>query len=583
MPTFNENVVVDGAQDIQQLRVQGFTTQNQPLQTWENSSGTALGQVTGDGNLIVGSASVNTQMTKDGRMIAGDDLGVATPDALLEVHRAETSSTRPTRGIHSLGQLTGVLTNLVHWMVSELELRGSSAINALHTALRIRISNLNTGTPGANAELRGADIEVINDAAAGAGTLSRATGLQSSVTNAAGKTITDAVALRLKMNNAGTITNPYSIYTEGVGVAHFEDYLEVKRPTAVPGTPPTDFIRLYPKTDGKFYAKNWTGIETELGGGAGVPSGSMLPFAGATAPSGWLLCDGRAISRITYSALHTAIGDAFSAWATLTTRTSDTQGVLTFVDSNHGLAVGSATLTLFFFRQVNISSIDIASDQITTAVAHTFSTGNRIRVSSTGTLPGGVVGTTDYFIRVISATVITLHPTASDATANTNRLNLTTAGTGTHTLAAQDSSSLTGVTITSVAGAVVTVNGSGVVLPPVNNVVAATCTSGQFFVPDMRGQTVIGAGLGFGLSDRTFGQRFGSESHTLTLNELPAHSHLMNPSGVAGATTPAQNMYSVASSNFNPSASPRSTQNAGGGFAHNNMQPSLALNYIIKT
>jgi hypothetical protein len=268
MPTYNENLVVNGEQDVQQLRVQGHTTQNQALQTWENSAGTVQAQVTGDGNLIVGTPAVNTQMTKDGRMIAGDDLGVATPDALLEVHRAETSSTRPTRGVHSLGQLTGALTSLVQWMVGELELRGASAINALHTALRIRASNMNTGTPGANAELRGADVEVINEVSAGSAALPKATGIQASVTNATGKTITDAAALRLKLNNAGTITSPYSIFTEGPGVAHFEDYLEVKRPTNVPGTPPTDFMRLYPKSDGKLYARNWSGAEIELGGGA---------------------------------------------------------------------------------------------------------------------------------------------------------------------------------------------------------------------------------------------------------------------------------------------------------------------------
>jgi len=293
-------------QDIQQLRVQGHTTQNQPLQTWENSSGNALGQVTGDGNLIVGSTTINTQMTKDGRMIAGDDLGVSTPDALLEVHRAETSSTRPTRGVHSLGQLTGALTNLVQWMVGELELRGSSAINALHTALRIRASNLNTGTPGSNAELRGADVEVINEVGAGSGALPKATGIQASVTNSAGKTITDAAALRLKVNNAGTITNSYSIYAEGPGVVHFEDFIEIKRPIVVPGTPPTDFVRLYSKTDGKLYAKNWSGVETELGSsgtGATIPTGSVIPFAGITAPTGWLLCNGAAVSRSTYSTL----------------------------------------------------------------------------------------------------------------------------------------------------------------------------------------------------------------------------------------------------------------------------------------
>lgn len=37
------------------------------------------------------------------------------------------------------------------------------------------------------------------------------------------------------------------------------------------------------------------------------PVGAMMPYAGSSAPSGWLLCDGQAVSRTTYSALFTAI------------------------------------------------------------------------------------------------------------------------------------------------------------------------------------------------------------------------------------------------------------------------------------
>lgn len=251
--TFTDNVLIDGSRDIEQLRVQGHTTQTQPLQTWENSAGTPQARVSGDGNLQIGD----------------DLLGWSTPDALIEAHRADTSTLKPQRGFHSLGQVSGTLNALVQWIVGELELRGSSAINALHTALRIRASNLNTGTPTANAELRGADIEVINDASAGAAALTKATGLQVGVTNASGKTITDAVGVRVKMSNAGTITNPYAIYVEGVGVVHFEDYLEMKRPAAVPGTPATDFMRMYAKSDGKLYAKDWNGNEYDLTGGSG--------------------------------------------------------------------------------------------------------------------------------------------------------------------------------------------------------------------------------------------------------------------------------------------------------------------------
>jgi microcystin-dependent protein len=44
-----------------------------------------------------------------------------------------------------------------------------------------------------------------------------------------------------------------------------------------------------------------------------VPPGVVLPFAGATAPAGFLLCGGQAVSRATYAALFAAIGTAFGA------------------------------------------------------------------------------------------------------------------------------------------------------------------------------------------------------------------------------------------------------------------------------
>lgn len=49
------------------------------------------------------------------------------------------------------------------------------------------------------------------------------------------------------------------------------------------------------------------------------PPGVMKQFAGATAPSGWLLCNGSAVSRTTYAALFAAIGTAFGTGDGVTT------------------------------------------------------------------------------------------------------------------------------------------------------------------------------------------------------------------------------------------------------------------------
>lgn len=47
------------------------------------------------------------------------------------------------------------------------------------------------------------------------------------------------------------------------------------------------------------------------GSATAAPSGMLAPFAGATAPEGWLLCDGSAVSRADYALLFDAIGTTY--------------------------------------------------------------------------------------------------------------------------------------------------------------------------------------------------------------------------------------------------------------------------------
>lgn len=54
-------------------------------------------------------------------------------------------------------------------------------------------------------------------------------------------------------------------------------------------------------------------ITAAVGAIASVPTGIVAPFARNTAPSGWLECDGAAVSRTTYAALFTAIGTTWGA------------------------------------------------------------------------------------------------------------------------------------------------------------------------------------------------------------------------------------------------------------------------------
>ena len=53
------------------------------------------------------------------------------------------------------------------------------------------------------------------------------------------------------------------------------------------------------------------GDEGGGGGGGDTPTGAITMFGGSTAPEGWLLCDGSAVSRTTYSALFSIIGTTY--------------------------------------------------------------------------------------------------------------------------------------------------------------------------------------------------------------------------------------------------------------------------------
>lgn len=59
-----------------------------------------------------------------------------------------------------------------------------------------------------------------------------------------------------------------------------------------------------------------------------VPPATVLPYAAASAPDGWLLCDGSAVSRTTYAALFAAIGTTYGVGDGSTTfNLPNTQGV----------------------------------------------------------------------------------------------------------------------------------------------------------------------------------------------------------------------------------------------------------------
>ena len=107
-----------------------------------------------------------------------------------------------------------------------------------------------------------------------------------------------------------------------------------------------------------------------------------------------------------------------------------------------------------------------------------------------------------------------------------------------------------------------------------------------FNIPDLRGRVPVGVdGAAARLSaNDALGQSAGTQTHTLTTGEMPAHTHPPEPPAVAFQT-----FESVSGGALGTTAGTSQRQNltatgsTGGGGAHNNMQPYQIVNWIIFT
>ena len=111
----------------------------------------------------------------------------------------------------------------------------------------------------------------------------------------------------------------------------------------------------------------------------------------------------------------------------------------------------------------------------------------------------------------------------------------------------------------------------------------------SFNIPDMRGRVGIGAGTGPGLTARSLSATGGEETHTLTTNEMPSHSHTSNAVGGSlglikadGANTANDTDSTPGEPNLYAAPVALTINNTGSGNAHNNMQPFIVVSYLIK-
>ena len=101
-------------------------------------------------------------------------------------------------------------------------------------------------------------------------------------------------------------------------------------------------------------------------------------------------------------------------------------------------------------------------------------------------------------------------------------------------------------------------------------------TANHFRVPDLQGRVVAGMGGSLLSGTDALGDDGGAATHTLTIDEMPNHTHTETrnqPAGITGGGNPGVDSGVITAN----------TGSAGGDQAHNNVQPTMILNYIIKT
>ena len=113
-----------------------------------------------------------------------------------------------------------------------------------------------------------------------------------------------------------------------------------------------------------------------------------------------------------------------------------------------------------------------------------------------------------------------------------------------------------------------------------------------FGLPDLRGRAPISMGQGPGLPDYALGEMGGVNNVSLTLAQMPAHTHTFNADANSAATTDPTNAYMgnigagntpaiYSTNNPNVAMGAQSIAPAGGNLPVSIMQPYLAVNYII--
>lgn len=286
----------------------------------------------------------------------------------------------------------------------------------------------------------------------------------------------------------------------------------------------------------------------------GLPAGTIVMTAAASAESGWLLCRGQAVSRVTFANLFTKIG---TVW---------------------GVGDGITTFNLPDLRQrIPIGQTDVAAQPATNlatqfgSINHTHDFTHTHNVDVTGTLPnhthsvGTLVGDHPHTHRMLPHGHY--HSlTAASAGAHTHSLSGTTGNAGghTHTITARTS----GVT-----------DSANIVSRAVSANIATQINSNAINPVGDHAHSISGTALSNGSHSHAVGGSVGSgtplnivDDPTNNLPTGPASNPAVTISGVTGDPSSSP---SIASSGSSVDQSTNTTGTAN--------PPCLVLNFMIKT
>lgn len=299
-------------------------------------------------------------------------------------------------------------------------------------------------------------------------------------------------------------------------MANVIKHKQTATPSKVPTTGDLQLGELAVNTyDGKLFLKKDDGTPSivEIGAGAGSSHlpGMLIIYAGSSAPTGWLFCDGSPVSRTTYASLFSAIG------------------------TTYGAGDGSTTFNVPDLRGRVVAGVDNmgGSDAGRLDWANTLGTfgGAQTHTLTTAEMPSHT------HIQDSHNHTQNSHTHIQDSHNHTQNAHTHIQNAHTHT---QDAHAHT------------------------------TTQSYAYLRGGSQNEAGGGQGYAWHLDTQGVNAAIATNQNTTATNQ--------NTTATNNATT-ATNQSTTATNQ----ATTATNQNTGGGGAHNNMQPTILLNYIIKT